>query len=389
MGVKLKITQSSMESENLMTRRFFSVPDVYFGTNAISSLDRLNDKKVAIVTDAFMVSSGKARSLIKAMPYATVSVFGEVKPDPNTTVVIAGVQQLKSFQPDVIIALGGGSSLDAAKGIKVTLEELYQGNKIELIAIPTTSGSGSEVTSYAVISDASSGKKYPLVSSDLLPDAAILDPELVLSVPRPVAVDTGMDVLTHAIEAVVSTDANDFSDALAEKAIQLVATYLPQVVENETAIEPREHMHNASCMAGMAFNASGLGLVHGMAHALGGTLHISHGKINAMLLPLIIDFNAEAGDSDILHKYHKCVRLMNIDVDIPSLAPKELSAAIRDLNRQFQIPSSLIELGKNRHEIENVRKTIIESTLADACTATNPRKPSASDIDKLLTKIIG
>ena len=372
-----------------MTRRFFSVPDVYFGTNAISSLDRLNDKKVAIVTDAFMVSSGKARSLIKVMPYATVSVFGEVKPDPNTTVVIAGVQQLKSFQPDVIIALGGGSSLDAAKGIKVTLEELYQGNKIELIAIPTTSGSGSEVTSYAVISDASSGKKYPLVSSDLLPDAAILDPELVLSVPRPVAVDTGMDVLTHAIEAVVSTDANDFSDALAEKAIQLVAIYLPQVVENETAIKPREHMHNASCMAGMAFNASGLGLVHGMAHALGGTLHISHGKINAMLLPLIIDFNAEAGDSDILHKYHKCVRLMNIDVDIPSLAPKELSAAIRDLNRQFQIPSSLIEFGKNRHEIENVRQTIIESTLADACTATNPRKPSASDIDKLLTKIIG
>ncbi|BDR13775.1 1-propanol dehydrogenase PduQ [Vibrio sp. STUT-A11] len=389
MGVKLKITQSSMESENLMTRRFFSVPDVYFGTNAISSLDRLNDKKVAIVTDAFMVSSGKARSLIKAMPYATVSVFGEVKPDPNTTVVIAGVQQLKSFQPDVIIALGGGSSLDAAKGIKVTLEELYQGNKIELIAIPTTSGSGSEVTSYAVISDASSGKKYPLVSSDLLPDAAILDPELVLSVPRPVAVDTGMDVLTHAIEAVVSTDANDFSDALAEKAIQLVATYLPQVVENETAIEPREHMHNASCMAGMAFNASGLGLVHGMAHALGGVLHISHGKINAMLLPLIIDFNAEAGDSDIQHKYHKCGRLMNIDVDIPSLAPKELSAAIRDLNRQFQIPSSLTELGKNRYEIENVRQTIIEATLADACTATNPRKPSESDIDKLLTKIIG
>ncbi|MFW8630698.1 1-propanol dehydrogenase PduQ [Vibrio natriegens] len=372
-----------------MTRRFFSVPDVYFGTNAISSLDRLNDKKVAIVTDAFMVSSGKARSLIKEMPYATVSVFGEVKPDPNTTVVIAGVQQLKSFQPDVIIALGGGSSLDAAKGIKVTLEEFYQGKPIELIAIPTTSGSGSEVTSYAVISDASSGKKYPLVSSDLLPDAAILDPELVLSVPRPVAVDTGMDVLTHAIEAVVSINANDFSDALAEKAIYLVATYLPQVVKNETAIEPREHMHNASCMAGMAFNASGLGLVHGMAHALGGVLHISHGKINAMLLPLIIEFNGETENTDILEKYHKCARLMDIEVDSPSHAVIALSEAIRNLNRQFQIPSSLTELGKNRHEIESARRTIIDSTLADACTATNPRKPSARDIDKLLTKIFG
>ncbi|MGY0613656.1 1-propanol dehydrogenase PduQ [Vibrio sp. FJH11] len=372
-----------------MTRRFFSVPDVYFGTNAVSSLERLNSKKVAIVTDAFMVSSGKDRSLIKAMPYANVSVFGEVKPDPNTTVIIAGVQQLKSFQPDAIIALGGGSSLDAAKGIKVTLEELYQGKKIELIAIPTTSGSGSEVTSYAVISDASNGQKLPLVSADLLPDAAILDPELVLSVPRPVAVDTGMDVLTHAIEAVVSSNANDFSDALAEKAIHLVATYLPQVVENETALEPREHMHNASCMAGMAFNASGLGLVHGMAHALGGTLHISHGKINAMLLPFIIDFNGETGDSDILDKYHKCARLMNIEVSSPSLAVNALSVAIRNLNRQLQIPSSLTELGKNREEIEVARQVIIEATLSDACTTTNPRKPSKSDIDKLLTKIIG
>lgn len=372
-----------------MTSQFFSVPDVYFGTNAVSSLERLNSKSVAIVTDAFMVSSGKARSLIKAMPYATVSVFGEVKPDPNTAVIVAGVQQLKSFQPDVIIALGGGSSLDAAKGIKVTLEELYDGKKIELIAIPTTSGSGSEVTSYAVISDTANGKKYPLVSSDLLPDAAILDPELVLSVPRPVAVDTGMDVLTHAIEAVVSCDANDFSDALAEKAIHLVATYLPQVFENETAIEPREHMHNASCMAGMAFNSSGLGLVHGMAHALGGILHISHGKINAMLLPFIIDFNGETGDADILSKYHKCARLMNIEVDSPSLALKALSTTIRQLNRHLQIPATLTELGKNRDEIEASRQAIIEATLADGCTGTNPRKPTASDIDKLLTQIIG
>ncbi|WMN86185.1 iron-containing alcohol dehydrogenase [Vibrio parahaemolyticus] len=372
-----------------MASRFFSVPDVYFGTNAISSLERLNSKKVAIVTDAFMVSSGKTQSLIKAMPYATVSVFGDVKPDPNTAVIVAGVQQFKSFQPDVIIALGGGSSLDAAKGIKITLEDLYQGQKIELIAIPTTSGSGSEVTSYAVISDASNGKKYPLVSADLLPDAALLDPELVLSVPRTVAVDTGMDVLTHAIEAVASINSNDFSDALAEKAIHLVTTYLPQVVENESAIEPREHMHNASCMAGMAFNSSGLGLVHGMAHALGGILHISHGKINAMLLPLIIDFNGENVSLDILNKYHKCARLMNIDVDSPSQAVRELSTAIRNLNKQLQIPASLTEFGKTREDVEAARRTIIEATLADGCTITNPRKPTASDIDMLLTKIIG
>jgi alcohol dehydrogenase class IV len=372
-----------------MASHVFSVPDLYFGTNAISSLERLNSKKVAIVTDAFMVSSGKTRTLIKAMPYATVLVFSDVKPDPNTTVIVEGVQQFKSFQPDVIIALGGGSSLDAAKSIKITLEDLYQGQKIELIAIPTTSGSGSEVTSYAVISDASSGKKYPLVSPDLLPDAALLDPELVLSVPRMIAIDTGMDVLTHAIEAVLSTGSNDFSDALAEKAIHLVATNLPLVVENEFAIEPREHMHNASCMAGMAFNSSGLGLVHGMAHALGGILHISHGKINAMLLPLIIDFNGENCSLDIQNKYHKCARLMNVDVGCPSQAASELSNAIRLLNKQLQIPASLTELSKKREDIEIARQVIVETTLADGCTTTNPRKPSASDIDALLTKIIG
>ncbi|MDR9828527.1 1-propanol dehydrogenase PduQ, partial [Vibrio sp. FNV 38] len=376
-------------SEHLMASRFFSVPDLYFGTNAISSLERLNSKKVAIVTDAFMVSSGKTKSIIQAMPYATVSVFSDVKPDPNTAVIIAGVQEFESFQPDTIIALGGGSSLDAAKSIKITLEDLYQGQQIELIAIPTTSGSGSEVTSYAVISDTSSGKKYPLVSPNLLPDAALLDPELVLSVPRMVAIDTGMDVLTHAIEAVLSTDSNDFSDALAEKAIHLVATYLPQVVENEFAIEPREHMHNASCMAGMAFNSSGLGLVHGMAHALGGILHISHGKINAMLLPIIIDFNGENCSSDIQNKYYKCARLMNIDVDCPSQAASALSNAIRQLNKQLQIPASLSELGKKREDTEIPRQVIIETALADGCTKTNPRNPLASDIDTLLTKIIG
>lgn len=198
-----------------------------------------------------------------------------------------------------------------------------------------------------------------------------------------------MDVLTHAIEAVASINSNDFSDALAEKAIHLVATYLPQVVENESAIEPREHMHNASCMAGIAFNSSGLGLVHGMAHALGGILHISHGKINAMLLPLVIDFNGESGSVDILNKYQKCARLMKIDVDSPSQAVRELSTAIRNLNKQLQIPASLTEFGKKREDVEAARRTIIEATLADGCTITNPRKPTVSDIDMLLTKIIG
>lgn len=367
----------------------FSCPKIYFGEEAITSLRTLNNKRVAIVTDDFMVSSGKTRYLIEEMPQACVSIFGDVKPDPNIDVLQAGAEKFKTFKPDVIIALGGGSSLDAAKGIKVTLEEHYRTHSIELIAIPTTSGSGSEVTSYAIISDPQNGRKYPLVAQELVPDIAILDPNLVLSVPRHVAVDTGMDVLTHAIEALVSTGANDFSDALAEKAIALTWQYLPQVYNDEKNITPRTHMHNASCMAGMAFNSSGLGLVHGMAHAIGGMLHIPHGKINAMLLPLLIEFNAAKATPQTTERYMKCARIMGIENQNPQLAISQLVRKIRQLNRQFNIPATLKELGSDKAAFEQLRQPLIDAALADGCTTTNPRTPTAQDIDRLLSLIGG
>ncbi len=372
-----------------MSSSFFSIPDVYFGKDAITSLGRFNSKKVGIVTDEFMVSSGKTRYLIQAMPNASVVIYGDVKSDPDRRILEAGAEQFKDFNPDVIIALGGGSSQDAAKGIKVTLEEYYGDHRIELVAIPTTSGSGSEVTSYAVISDPDNGKKYPLVAPALEADTAILDPQLVLSVPRHVAADTGMDVLTHAIEALVAVNANDFSDALAEKAIALTTTYLPQVFNNEQDIVAREHMHNASCMAGMAFNSAGLGLVHGMAHAIGGMLHIPHGKINAMLLPIVIEFNGETNDPTILANYQECARMMSIQSDSPQSAVHDLAQAVRALNNLLEIPSTLTALGKQKDELEPLRTSMIEAALADGCTEGNPRKPTAKDIDRLLTKIIG
>lgn len=365
----------------------FSCPNIYFGEEAITSLSALNNKRVAIVTDDFMVSSGKTRYLIDVMPQASVSIFGEVKPDPDINILKAGAEKFKAFKPDAIIALGGGSSLDAAKGIKVTLEEYYHTHTIELIAIPTTSGSGSEVTSYAIISDPKNGRKYPLVAQALVPDKAILDPHLVLSVPRHIAVDTGMDVLTHAIEALVSTGANDFSDALAEKAIALTWQYLPQIYNDEKNIKPRAHMHNASCMAGMAFNSSGLGLVHGMAHAIGGMLHIPHGKINAMLLPLLIEFNATQATQQTTERYMKCARILGIENENPTLAISLLASKIRHLNQQFGIPSTLKDLGMDRTVFEQLRLPLIEATLADGCTATNPCQPTRQDIDRLLSLI--
>ncbi|MCE0495492.1 1-propanol dehydrogenase PduQ [Vibrio salinus] len=372
-----------------MANMFFSIPDVYSGNNAIMSLRRFSSKRVAIVTDAFMVSSGKVQDLIDVMPEASVSIFSDVKPDPGVDVLKDGAIRFKAFKPEVIIALGGGSSQDAAKGIKVTLEEHYGDHCIELVSVPTTSGSGSEVTSYAVISDTENGQKYPLVSPDLLPDSAILDPQLVLSVPRQISADTGMDVLTHAIEALVSTGANDFSNALAEKAITLTICYLPKIFVDEKDISAREHMHNASCMAGMAFNSAGLGLVHGMAHAIGGMLHIPHGKINAMLLPVVIEFNSETNDPDILACYNVCARMMSISESSEARGIQKLTDKIRSLNQQFGIPSTLTELGKSRDELESVRALIIESALSDGCTETNPRKPTVSDVNRLFSRIVG
>ena len=318
-----------------------------------------------------------------------MSIFGEVKPDPDIVILKAGAEKFKEFKPDVIIALGGGSSLDAAKGIKVTLEEHYQQHTIELIAIPTTSGSGSEVTSYAIISDPQNGRKYPMVAQALVPDIAILDPHLVLSVPRHVAVDTGMDVLTHAIEALVSTGANDFSDALAEKAIALTWLYLPQVYSDEKNIKPRTHMHNASCMAGMAFNSAGLGLVHGMAHAIGGMLHIPHGKINAMLLPLVIEYNAAQATPQTLERYLKCASMMEIAIENSQHAIAQLVLKIRQLNQKFGIPATLRELGVDMTEFEALQQSLISASLADGCTASNPHNPTEQGVGRLLALVGG
>lgn len=371
-----------------MANSLFSIPKVYFGEQAIQALRQLNHKKVAIVTDNFMATSGKTRYLINEMPHASVSIFSGVKPDPSVDILQAGAAQFKSFKPEVIIALGGGSSLDAAKGIKVTLEEYFQGDTITLMAIPTTSGSGSEVTSYAIISDPKNGQKYPLIDEKLVPDYAILDPHLVTSVPLQVAVDTGMDVLTHAIEALVSRGANDFSDALAEKAIALTWQYLPAIFADEQDIQARTHMHNASCMAGMAFNSAGLGLVHGMAHAIGGMLHIPHGKINAMLLPFIIDWNAHHAP-EAVPRYLKCAAIMGLQATTPEQTIQALIGAIRDINRRFGIPSTLRELGSDLTHVAALRADLINASLSDGCTASNPCQPSISDVGKLLTQIAG
>ena len=198
-----------------------------------------------------------------------------------------------------------------------------------------------------------------------------------------------MDALTHAIEAFVSTGSNDFSDALAEKAIALTWRYLPQVFNDEKDIAARTHMHNASCMAGMAFNSAGLGLVHGMAHAIGGMLHIPHGKINAMLLPIVIDFNSKRASTETRDRYHRCAQIIGIDHAVPEQAIALMTQEIRQINRHFCIPVTLSELGIDRAKIIELRSALVNSTLADGCTASNPRQVTTHDVEGLIDLITG
>ena len=314
---------------------------IFFGEGALERLRRVQDKKVMIVTDRFMAGIGVPDKVAGHLTRCQVSVFDGVVPDPPIEVVAAGVQALQDCGAEVMIAVGGGSTIDAAKAIRAVAKETLHidTDRWECFAVPTTSGTGSEVTDYAVITDRAKGIKYPLDSQALRPPVAILDPELTVSAPASVTADAGMDVLTHALEAYVSKGANDFSDALCEKAVSLVFRFLPLAFQDGTNLLAREKMHNASCMAGLAFNSAGLGLNHGMAHAIGAKLHIAHGRINAMLLPHIITFNADLGRirngeyALAAKKYQRMAKVLDLPAPSVRLGVTNLLREVERLNR--------------------------------------------------------
>ena len=364
--------------------------NVYFGENSLGVLEDIKDRNVFIVCDEFMEASGILDKVKEHLKACRVSVFSRVVPDPPIEIVSEGIKQLSECSADVMIAVGGGSSIDAAKAIRELAGRLGIAAVNECYAIPTTSGTGSEVTRFSVITDARKGVKYPLVDDSLLPMVAILDPELVRSVPPGITADTGMDALTHALEAYVSTDSNDFTDALAEKAVTLLMKFLPFAYAQGDDLEAREKVHNAACLAGMAFNKVGLGICHSIAHTVGGKFHVPHGRSNAMILPYVVEFNAHLDGTEetvCARKYQRMAKLIGLPYSNVPLAVNNLIRRIREMNRLFGIPENLKKLNISGDDVLKVREEMVEAAMGDVCTKTNPRIVAPEDIRQIINKI--
>lgn len=371
-------------------QKFKISTEVCFGKDSLSALETIKTENAVIFTDAFLKKSGTADKIAGYMKNCThISIYSDIKPDPPVELIANALDFLLKANADVVVALGGGSSIDAAKST-VLIARKQTGKELPLIAVPTTSGTGSEVTSFAVITDKEAGVKYPLVSDDLLPVKAILAGELVASVPPQITADTGFDVLTHALEAYISLQANDFSDALAEKSLEIAFEYLPEAYKHGDNELAREKMHTASCLAGMSFNAVSLGVNHGIAHSLGAHFHIPHGRANGMLLPYVMWYNAGLDgkvDERTAAKLAKIAKLVGLPAFNSKAGAQNLVNKLKQMQRELGIPLTLKDAGVDKQSYESVKAHIIKSALNDACTATNPRKLESHDIDVILSNI--
>ncbi len=380
-------------------KEFHINTEIFFGENALDRLSALPYASALIIADPFVVTSGMATLLTARLDNAHIryDLFTDVVPDPPVEKVISGVAAALSKKHPCIIGVGGGSAIDTAKAVRKFATQMDPAYKPYLIAIPTTSGTGSEVTKFAVISNPAEERKYPLAEEELLPDEAILDEVLVKSVPASVTADTGMDVMTHAIEAYVSTDNNEFSGALAEKAVEISGQFLIRSYSSCEDTHARRKMHIASCLAGLAFNSASLGLNHGMAHQLGAHFHIPHGRANAILLPYIIEFNSGVQMTNrsqkeypsCVRKYCNLARILGVNNMNEVTTIRALISYFHFLNAEMGIPAKVSEACPNltREEYEADLDAMAEAALRDACTATNPRVPLKNEIIEIYRKI--
>lgn len=379
-------------------RSFEIKTKVFFGDQALDRLAEIPYNKVLIITDPFMAQSSMFNLVTDPLKRANkeFEIFKDVVPDPPIEKISEGVKKMLEYKPDVLVAVGGGSAIDSSKSIREFALRVEPYAEVGLIAIPTTSGTGSEVTSFAVVSNPKEKMKYPLVSEHLTPDEAILDAELVKSVPPAITADTGMDVFTHALEACVSTNRSDFTNALAEKAIEICGVFLLRAYLDGNDTHARQKMHSASCLAGLAFNTASLGLNHGMAHQLGATFHIPHGRANAMLLPHIIEFNSDINKHSksqkeylpAVKRYATVAQILGLSSYNKIMTVRSLVNWVQFMLKEMDIPLSISQMGTiSKEEYFNAIDRMADAALADACTATNPRVPTKEDVVKMYQKL--
>lgn len=429
-SVSQNVTTVNLVNKKRIAKRrvnmqWFKVPPkIYFEEDSIQYLEKMEGiSRAFIVTDPVMVQLGNVNKILhylrKREQYCHSEIYSDVESDPSVECIMRGVEAMRAFNPDVIIAIGGGSAIDAAKGMwlfyehpETSFDGLRQrfldirkrafkfpklGAKTKLVAIPTTSGTGSEVTSFSVITDKKNGNiKYPLADYALTPDVAIIDPQFTRSMPKSIVADTGLDVLTHAIEAYVSVMASDYTDGLALQATEMVFHYLKASYNGDNLA--REKMHNASCIAGMAFTNAFLGLNHSMAHKLGGEFHIPHGRANAILLPYVIAYNATRPTKfAAFPKYKEYIAderyaklawrcgLCNVGTETQT-AVNSLIEAVRNLMKATDRPMTIRDCGISEEEFLAKVDELSYKAFEDQCTTANPVYPLVSEIKELYLK---
>jgi alcohol dehydrogenase class IV len=372
----------------------FSSPKVVFGDDALEYLENLQGRRAFFVTDANMLAFGFVERVQQHLTAAGLesAVFAEVEPNPSLQTVRRAAQQMVEYQPDWIIGLGGGSAMDAAKAAWLLyecpdadpaainpMEEYGLRQKARLIAIPTTSGTGSEATWATVLTDTELQMKLAMGTPELLPDLAIVDSSLVLGLPPRITADTGMDVLTHAVEAYTNTMRNDFSDGMALKAVDLVFKYLPRAYADGADAEARGHMHNAAAIAGLAFGNSMLGLAHAMGHSMGAVLHVPHGRSVGLFLPYVVEFTANGGNT----RYGDIAHFVRLPADDEETGTAALVGAIRGLSASIGFATSIQALGIERAAFEEALPKLVANAEADNQLFFNARFAESDDLAKL------
>lgn len=355
-------------------KEFSCKTKIVMGRGVTSVLARQNFQRLMVVADPFFSKNGWAEKLGKqAVAY---EIFDKIIPDPTVALVAEGTARMLEFHPDGLVVIGGGSAMDCGKAMAY-----FSGLDIPLIALPTTSGSGSEVTDFAILTH--NGIKHPLIDPKLRPTMAILEAELLDELPPALIADCGFDVLSHALEAWVGSNANPITDAFAEKAVATVTSLLVPSFQGDKTI--RLDVHIASAMAGLAFTQAGLGLCHALSHSLGGHFHLPHGRLNAILLPAVISCNAEAAGK----KYAELSRRMGLGGSGDNMAIRNLKNALIRLRSTLNLPATLAQAGIAPQLLRQKSDEIVAATLADPCCTTNPVPVTHELVQKVLREVVG